>query len=323
MRAPWALVVASLAGACSLPEPPKPEFVTPRCTGRVHSDVDALYAMCSLSLAPVQLRRLDAEGSDLWSANLDARLLVAPPGDELIAADLRDIVAVNKATGATRQVYRRTSGGEVDSLALAAGNIYWIERTGPTWAVERAPLAGGIATTVFTSPRRLSSIGADAEAVYWVDVDETGTELRRLDLATDQIGVLTRIDAIPAFLPLWVDADGIIVEMIDGASRDVVAYRLQRPTFEAVDLGAVNGTVAAAEEYLLIGNRRFDRATGETASMMPPRTSELLTIAVLGDYVYWNDLEGLWRWPIALEFPEGPRLLLPDYDGPPLVGSTY
>lgn len=311
-----ALALALALAGCSLEAPVQ---IAP-CGGRMVTGTDAIYVACPL------LARLDLDGTVRWGVGeVVAGPVVPPAGDELYWAGVADgrsgVHAQAKASGATRPLATPLSvAARIDSVAVAGDRVFWIESDGPptTWTLRQVPRVGGTATTVLSSTTALASLGGDAAALYWLAGGATvadGLDVTRLDLATGVVTRLAHLDAIADRLASLAEPGGVVVAVYQ-PDATIDAYRVRIGAPQPLLLGEdIRGTLAAADDRLMLGALRFDGAAA--TRILPAQPHSVDWVGLVGDDVYFTDGFALWRRPYAGEpSPQVPRFGL----GPPLVG---
>lgn len=316
VRAAWSLAALALVG-CARPEP---ERVT-ACGGRLAIADRVIFATCPHGLASFTL-----DGAARWGAGEVAGGWAIPvDGPELFYTGAfggeLGVFAAAKATGVARLLAPIAAGVSPLGVAVAGDQVYWIDQaTAPTaWTLHRVARAGGPVTTIATSATPLSTLGADAGAVYWLvrdAADASGLVVRRLDVATDAITDLAHLDGAGRAVPLLLEPTGLVVE-VDALDGGFDAYRLTAPDFTPRRLAAdLRGTLAAGGGYLMAGTIRLD-PDGASTRILPARPGDLAWVAIADDDVYFTDDLALWRRPLA----GAASTPSPSFEpGPPLVG---
>lgn len=102
---------------------------------------------------------------------LDARRVYVADGDAL--------VAIPRGGGAAITIV--ADAGEVDSLELAGGVLYWTDMAAGT--VRAAAISDGVVHVLARDRSRPIAIRADAHAIYWIDWTLGGGPMRVVSLA--------------------------------------------------------------------------------------------------------------------------------------------
>ena len=195
--------------------------------------------------------------------------------------------ALDKMTGALRELWTAAEIDGVGALALDGAQIYFM--TGTT--LRRMARTGGVAETLVTGDSGANAIALDATHVYWA----------ASGVLPDWRGHVSRIrrDAPGMEERLW-DATrvtGIVFDsttlytMTSGGGGSVLALPLAggpARTLPAL-VGAV-GLAASADALFAVNNstlQRIDKATGETTTLFTGNVGGT-SIAVHVGFVYWG-----------------------------------
>ncbi len=313
MRRAALATMTAVVGACAAP---MPDQLTP-CGGRMALGDDLVVVDCA------GLAAFDLDGTQRWAAGQRTGGLIVPDdGAELYYGGVfgvdAGVFAAAKATGAARPIaVFPDDGTRALEVAVAGDQLYWIESiaASPATTLRRAPRAGGAVVDVRTSTNGMRSLAADATAVYWVELGATVVDVLRLDVATDQVTELGRLDGLGVLLLGLAVAGGAVLE-VQRPDLTIDAYRVAAGVAPVRVAHDTRGTLAAGGGYLMAGGIRID-PDGEADRIVPAWPNEVDWVAIHGADLYFTDGIALWRRPLEGDASVGrPTGEL----GPPLVG---
>jgi hypothetical protein len=195
--------------------------------------------------------------------------------------------ALDKMTGALRELWSAAGIDDVGALALDGAQIYFM--TGTT--LRRMGKTGGVAETLLTGDSGANAMALDATHVYWaasgvlpnwrghvsrIRRDGAGTEERLLD-ATHVTGIV--LDSTTLYTLTSAGGGSVLaLPRAGGAQRTLTAL-----------VGGV-GLAASADALFALTDatlQRIDKATGETTTLFAENVGAR-SIVVDAGFVYWG-----------------------------------
>ena len=197
-------------------------------------------------------------------------------------------------------------------IALGGADVFWLERDSDAWSyvVARAPLTGGMSTTLTSrpgSPSEFQGIAVDETSVYWAEQGPDSGAILKMPRAGGPAVTLASGLRAPRSLALdgmnvyftheiaTAPAGALLSVSTNGGSPSALAAELHEHTDVAVDAGYVyllahDAQGASIKKLPVAGGAPSTLATG----LRLPRS-----IAVDTSHVYWTDVNTVMRAPLA------------------------